>query len=230
MQVLCVEGPIGSGKSTLLRNLSRKYNVHYEPVDQMNHARLLKRDAFDNCARAGMDSFMSYLSANHNIQWKRESRNCQDDAISRQRQVLDKFISRENEYSAGEVNVVERSLWSCKNVFAPVAVEMGLIEPDCEFSVLEQHPPDLYIFLECSPDECVKRSSYKNENFDENYVRRICQMYNDVPKPDRRIIFNSEKFDEKLLAEAVDKCIQGCWRSRVDDNVEKCIQSCSFTI
>jgi len=163
--MIFVEGNIGSGKSTFLRLLSKKYKVIQEPVDEWTSTRNAN----------GKNLLEEYYS---------------DPARNAYLFQSIAFRSRMKNIIRKDDSIVERSIYTDKNVFAKACREDGLIN-DIEwndyngwFDWLVQAfdvKPAGFIYLRCSPEVSYERIQKRNRSGEENikfeYLRNLHEKH-----------------------------------------------------
>lgn len=154
--IISIDGNIGAGKSTVMKYLRNtyKYNVDLEPVDEWI-------------------PFLHDMYKNHK------------DAFEFQVKVwLDRLYLPI--YPANKITLVERSGYFQWHVFTKSSIETGKIN-ERQYNLLKTmydnclFYPDVYIYLQTSPDETFKRIHTRARNcesdIDMNYLEKIHAMH-----------------------------------------------------
>jgi deoxyadenosine/deoxycytidine kinase len=174
MVIYSIEGNIGSGKSTFLAQLKKEYSERFvfvpEPVDEWktivdpetgkNKIELFYGDMKTHAFSFQMMAYISRLS----------------------------YIKQTIRENHGKHLIVERSLYTDKNVFAKMLHEDGLISPtDYQiytrwFEHFIQDLPEIkYIYIQTAPTVALDRIRIRNRSGEEGinleYIQRCHQMH-----------------------------------------------------
>lgn len=164
--VVWIEGVIGAGKSTLTTALAKELNLRpfYEPVETNPYLAKF----YENPKRWAFPMQMEFLHV---------------------RYAMHKLASLEAGQVAGyNGSILDRGLPGDR-VFGNIHVENGNITP-LEWSTYEKAffllsatltPPDILVFLDCSPEVCMERLRKRNREVEEGvpleYLQRLYDGY-----------------------------------------------------
>lgn len=149
---ISIGGSIGSGKSTILQKLKDDgYNVFFEPIDDWKHISKFYSDK------------------------KRWS-------FTFQIEVLNSFTQCTN----NGLVICERSPWESYNIFSKMLVDSGDMTAD-EYELYDKvyktiaWKPDLFIYLQTTPETCFERIKKRNRscenNIDMSYLKNLNCLY-----------------------------------------------------
>lgn len=170
---IIVEANIGSGKTTLLKKLEEKLNVNviYEPVDTWTKIQDSKGE-----------NLLGYFYQDI----KRWAYTFQSVAFRTRIQEMEKKVKNDS------INIIERSVYTDRNVFAKNCHSNGLMNDIEWFDYTNWHDwlctkfdiqPDLYIYLRVNPEvsfaRLQKRSRHEEDGVPLEYLRQIHQRHED---------------------------------------------------
>lgn len=149
---ISIGGSIGSGKSTILKKLQDdSYNVFFEPIDDWNHIAKFYTDK-------------KRWSFTFQIEVLNSFTNCPDEGLV----------------------VCERSPWESYNIFSKMLVDEGDMTVD-EFELYDKvyksiaWKPDVFIYLQTTPQTCYDRIQKRNRNCENNidisYLNNLHRLY-----------------------------------------------------
>lgn len=168
---IIVEANIGSGKTTLLKKLEEKLNVNviYEPVDTWTKIQDSKGE-----------NLLGYFYQDI----KRWAYTFQSVAFRTRIQEMEKKVKNDS------INIIERSVYTDRNVFAKNCHSNGLMNDIEWFDYTNWHDwlctkfdiqPDLYIYLRVDPEvsfaRLQKRSRHEEDGVPLDYLRQIHQRH-----------------------------------------------------
>ena len=157
---ICVEANIGAGKSTFLSSIENKnldnFNLIQEPVDEW----------IETCDENGENILDKFYQ--NQPRW----------AYTFQ---MNSFISRvhkiEEEIEDSKINIIERSIFTDKYCFAQNCYESGKMSL-IEFNIYNKWhdwlskkfnvTPDMYIYLQTTPEVCFNRIKKRNRSEESN--------------------------------------------------------------
>ena len=195
--MIFVEGNIGTGKSTFLNKLSQKYKVILEPVDEWTKTR-------NSNGKNLLEEFYSDPSRNAYL----------FQSIA--------FRSRMKNIVHQDSCLIERSIYTDKNVFAKTCREDGLIN-DIEWNDYigwfdwlsnEFHiKPHGFVYLRCDPEISFERIKHRKRSGEEtisfDYLKKLHDKHDEwLLKEPNVVIFDvNEDFENnpEKLQEMIDK-------------------------
>jgi len=170
---IIVEANIGSGKTTLLKKLEEilDINVIYEPVDTWTKIQDSKGE-----------NLLGYFYQDI----KRWAYTFQSVAFRTRIQEMEKKVKNDS------INIIERSVYTDRNVFAKNCHANGLMNDIewCDYTNWHDWlcskfdiQPDLYVYLRVDPEvsfaRLQKRSRHEEEGVPLDYLRQIHQRHED---------------------------------------------------
>lgn len=213
MVIFSIEGNIGSGKSTFLNHLKTNYQDRFvfipEPVEQWktiidpetgkNKIELFYGDMKTHAFSFQMMAYISRLAA----------------------------IKRAVRENPGKHIIVERSLYTDKNVFAKMLYEDSLIS-STDYQIytkwfdefIQELPETKYIYIQTSPEIAIERIRRRGRSGEEGitleYIQRCHRMHEEwlptLENKDRQlyVIDNNMERKEEDYVEIMRDCIRFC--------------------
>lgn len=194
--MISVEGNVGTGKTTFLTKLAQTYKVILEPVDEWTNMRNAN----------GKNLIQEYYADP-----KRNAYLFQSIA----------FRSRLRNIVNQEPCLIERSIYTDRNVFANACREDGLLG-DIEWSDYNSWfdwitdafkvQPHGFIYLRCSPEMSYERVKKRNRSGEETlsleYLRTLHQKHEDWLLNERDVLVFDVEEDFENNPERLDAMIQ----------------------
>lgn len=115
-----------------------------------------------------------------------------------------------------KITIIERSAWSCVNIFQNLLFEKGVISPEENelvnnlFTMMPYLVPDMLIYLKCDPDVCAQRILGRGRGCERDipieYIHELHQQYENVMNDSTKAIKYVVTVDtsNKSVAEVVD--------------------------
>lgn len=182
--VICIDGIIGVGKSTLIENLSSIYKTFSEPLEEWT----LLEDFYKNPKKFG---------------------------AAFQLQVLFSQFNQSKLYKNFDVVIIERCSYTSKHVFSKMLIEDGIID-SVEWSIVYDgffkdlaFSPDVYIYLEISPEIALERIKMRSRNCETTitlkYLKSLEKSYKSfINTLDKVFIIDAFQSKEEIFKQAVE--------------------------